>query len=106
MRNALMLALGLMMSSSAFAAQDKGKVVGQGNFRRDAVIKAAGAKNVASTFVRGASLATGFVKGAKMPKNSRIMLVEHKVGGKLKVTPVKAPLDRNVAPSKMSKAQI
>jgi len=78
----LVLGLGMLLSTSAFASQS-------GNFRRAEVLKAAGVK-------------TGFVTAFKSNKTNRISAVQNGT----KVTLVQAPLRRSAAVTKLTTAQV
>ena len=93
------LALGLLFSSSAFAAQAAGPK-GNGNFRRAEAIKAAGA-NAKTARVIGLSTADRRVSAPSNYKSSRILFVQN--GNK--VTMVKAPTDTKLAVTKLSASQ-
>jgi hypothetical protein len=101
----LLLALGLVLSTSAFAASAPARGT-NGNYRRAEALKAVGAKAQRAN-VRAANNAVGFIKGATLPKNARILMVQHPVKGYgMKVDLVKAPNDRSQKVEKLSAAQM
>src|SRR5262249_47642505 len=97
MRN-LILGLGIVLSTSAFAKD----VVGTGNFRRAEALKAAGASRNSS--VVGVATSAKHVSMGKLPKESRLLMVDH--AGDHKVTYVKAPHNKDEPVSKMSARQV
>jgi hypothetical protein len=104
MRN-LLIALGLVLSTTALAAKAPAKGT-NGNYRRAEALKAVGA-NAKRANVRAAQNAVGFIKGASLPKNARILMVQHPVNGYgWKVDLVKAPNDRSQKVTKLTATQI
>ncbi len=98
--NKIALIAALAFSSAAFAADNAPK--GTGNFRRAEVVKAAGA-NPKTAITTGIAIASQrYTNGAKGLPNSRIIAVQDGV----KVTMVKAPLDKGEKVGKMSAADI
>jgi hypothetical protein len=94
----IILSLGLVLSTSAFAATAKGT---NGNYRRAEALDAVGAKSGRVVSVDGTSL--NKVHGAKaLPKDSHVLMVDH--GGKVDL--VVAPLDKSKAVTPMTKRQI
>ncbi len=94
----MLIALGLVLSTSAFAATSAPK--GNGNFRRAEAITAAGA-NAKTARVVGLSTAANHVEAGKNYKNARTLLVADQG----KVSLLKAPLDKSEPVTKLSTLQ-
>jgi hypothetical protein len=85
------------LAGSAFADPPKGPV-GTGNFRRDEVVKAAGAKP-SQAYVMGVAIADRHTSGqSNVPSNMRVMAVADKG----KVTLVRAPTDKDKPVTKLT----
>jgi hypothetical protein len=90
-----------MLSSAALAAPPS-PPKGTGNFRRADGLDGVGAKNATTARVVGATSADRKATGLKMPKESRVLMVEHDGG---KVDLVRAPLDKSAHVHQMGKAE-
>ena len=96
--NKIGLGLGILVSSSAFAAKTTAPA-GTGNFRRaEAIAVAGGNVKTGTTSVAGLSTIGKHVAGGESRVRSRVLVVQ--TAGK--VTLVKAPLDKTVAVTKMT----